>query len=133
MPLVKNAKGIRSYDMKALITRRTIIIASVAMLIAIISIISINVFNSAGPVTGVANTITRPVRSLASEVARAFGNIYAAMYRYEELERRNEELLRTIARHERDARDTVALVEENDQLRALLDFRDRHAGYSFSH
>ena len=115
--------------MKALITRRSIIIASAALLIAIISIISINVFSSAGPVTGVANTITRPVRALTSEVARAFGNIYAAMYRYNELERRNEELLRTIARHERDARDTVALVEENDQLRALLDFRDRHAGY----
>jgi len=115
--------------MKALITRRSIIIASAALLIAIISIISINVFSSAGPVTGVANTITRPVRALTSEVARAFGNIYAAIYRYEELERRNEELLRTIARHERDARDTVALVEENDQLRALLDFRDRHAGY----
>ena len=115
--------------MKALITRRSIIIASAALLIAIISIISINVFNSAGPVTGVANTITRPVRALASEVARAFGNIYAAMYRYTELERRNEELLRTIARHEADARDTVALVEENDQLRAMLDFRERHAGY----
>jgi len=115
--------------MKALITRRSIIIASAAFLIALISIISINVFNSAGPVTGVANTITRPVRALASEVARTFGNIFAALYRYEELENRNEELLRTIARHEADARDAVALARENQELRELLYFRERHGGY----
>jgi len=115
--------------MKALITRRSIIIASVALIIAIISIISINIFSSAGPVTGVANTITRPVRALASEVARTFGNIFAAMYRYEVLEEENERLLRLIAQLQADTRDAVALAEENAELRDLLEFRDRHGGY----
>ena len=56
--------------MKALINKRTIIIASVSLLIALITLISVNVFSSAGPVTGFANTVTRPVRTLASSVAR---------------------------------------------------------------
>ena len=115
--------------MKSLITKRSIIIASASLLIAIIAIVSVNVFSSAGPVTGVANTVTRPVRALASSVARTFGNIFASIYRYQELERRNDELLRTIARLQADTRDAIALAEENDQLRELLEFRERHGGY----
>jgi len=115
--------------MKALLTRRTIVIASAALLLALITIISVNVFNSAGPVTGFANTVTRPIRALASEVARAFEDIFAAMYRYKELERRNEELLRTITKYEQDLRDSAALAEENERLRQLHDFRERHPGY----
>jgi len=115
--------------MKALITRRSIIIASTALLLALIAVVSINVFNSAGPVTGVANTITRPVRALASTVARTFENIFTAIYRYEELERRNDELLRRITRLERDFRDAEALAVENARLRELHGFRERHAGY----
>jgi len=115
--------------MKALITKRSIIIASTAFLIALISIISVNVFNSAGPVTGVAYTITRPIRTLVSSVARTFGNIYAANYRYEELEARNDQLARDITRLQASARDVVALEEENDRLRAALEMRDRYEDY----
>jgi len=116
--------------MKALITKRSIIIASTALLIALVTLVSVSIFNSAGPVTGAANAITRPVRALASTVARTFGNIYAAIYRYEELEKRNEELLQIIARQEADFRDSVALAAENDRLRGLLLLRERHGGYT---
>jgi len=116
--------------MKALITKRSIVIASASLIIALIALVSVNVFNSAGPVTGVAHTVTRPVRALASSVARTFGTIFASIYRYEELERRNEELLRTIAEHQADARDAIELAAENDRLRDLLEFRRRHGGYA---
>jgi len=115
--------------MKALINKKTIIIASIAFLIALISIVSVNVFNSAGPVTGAANVVTRPVRALASNVARTFGSIFSAIYRYDELEARNDQLLQTIAKLQQDARDAVTLSEENDRLRALLEFSERHGGY----
>jgi len=116
--------------MKALINKRTIIIASVSLLIALITLISVNVFNSAGPVTGFANTITRPVRTFASTVARAFGDIYSAIYRFEELERRNEELLQTVAQLQADFREAAEVAIENDRLRSLLDFRQRHGRYA---
>jgi rod shape-determining protein MreC len=116
--------------MKALITRRSIIIASTALLLAIIAIVSVNVFNSAGPVTGVANAVTMPVRALASTVARTFGNIYSALYRYEDLERQNDELRRQVAHLQENFRDAEQLALENDRLRDLLDFRERHSGYT---
>jgi len=116
--------------MKALVTRRSIIITSAAFIIALISIISVNVFTSSGPVSGFASTVTRPVRALASTVARTFGTIYASIYRYEELEKRNDELLRTIARLEANSREAEALAEENQLLRDLLDFRELHGGYA---
>jgi len=115
--------------MKALISKKSIIIASIALIIAIIAIISVTVFNSAGPVTGFADTVTRPVRALASTIARTFGNIYASIYRYEELERRNDELARTIARLQADSREATELALENEQLRDLLEFRERYGGY----
>jgi len=115
--------------MKAILTKRTIIIFSASLLLAIVTIVSINVFNTAGPVTGIANTITQPVRALASTVARAFGDIFSAIYRYEELEKRNEELVARIAILESNSRAAEELAEENNRLRLLLDFRELHGDY----
>jgi len=115
--------------MKALISRRSIIIASAALLLAIIAIVSVNVFSSVGPVTGVANIITRPVRALVSSVANAFETIISANYRYEELQKRNEELVIRITQLEKDSRDAADLAEENARLRQLQGFRERHGGY----
>ena len=117
--------------MKHLINRRSIIIASTAVIIALITLISVNAFNNAGPVTGFVNTITSPVRALVSTVARTFGNIYAANYRYEELERRNEELTQQVAELLKDYREAAELAEENRDLRGLLEFQSRHGGYAY--
>jgi len=113
---------------KSLITKRSIIIASIAFLLAIITLISVNVFNTAGPATGIAGAITRPVRALSAQVARTFGNIFASMNRYEELEKRYEELLQAHVRLQRDFMDSEAIAEENALLRQQLEFRDRHPG-----
>lgn len=115
--------------MKAILNRRTIIILSTALLLAIISIISVNVFNSSGPVTGFANTVTRPVRALATTVARTFSRIFSALYEYDVLVAQNEELVRQIAEMQADYRESQLVREENDRLRQLLDFRERHSGY----
>ncbi|MCL2080014.1 MAG: rod shape-determining protein MreC [Oscillospiraceae bacterium] len=115
--------------MKAIFTRRTIIIFSTALLLAIISIVSINVMSSSGPVTGFANVVTRPVRELASTVARAFGSIFSAIYDYEAQVARNDELQRRVAELEANYREAHDLAEENAMLRALHDFRERYSGY----
>ncbi|MCL2426341.1 MAG: rod shape-determining protein MreC [Oscillospiraceae bacterium] len=114
--------------MKALISKRSIVIASISVIIALITIISVNAFSTTGPVTGAANVIMRPIRGVVTEVASAFGNIFSAMYRYEELERQNDELSQTIAQLRLDAYDAILLSEENEMFRALFEFRERHAG-----
>jgi len=115
--------------MKTILNRQTIIIAGAAFIIALVSIVFVNVFNTQGPVTGAANAVTRPVRELASTIARTFGNIFAAMYDYEQLTIRNEELLSQIAQFETDYRDAAALAEENRQMREQLNFRERHGAF----
>jgi len=115
--------------MKTILNKQTITIAGAAFLIAIITIISVNALNTQDPVTGAANVVTRPVRELASTIARTFGNIFSAMYDYEQLTLQNEQLLQQIARLEMDYRDAAALAEENRQMRNLLNFRERHGEF----
>jgi rod shape-determining protein MreC len=130
VPPVKNAERNRGrVSVKALFHRRSILVASIAVLIAVITIVSVNVFSSSGPVTGIAGVISRPIRMLASNVARVFENIYSSIYRYDSLMARHEELLRTLTEYEENYRESNDLKEENDRFRVLLDFRERHTGY----
>jgi len=115
--------------MKTLFTRRTIIIAVIAVLIAITSIVSVNVFNSDGPVTGIANTVSKPLRALASSVAHVFESIYSSIYRYDILMTDYEKALASLAEMERVNRESTAIADENTRLRALLGFRELHTGY----
>ena len=115
--------------MKALFTRRSILIASIAVLIAVTSIVSVNVLSSSGPVTGIASTISRPLRTLASNVARVFESLYSSIYRYDSLMADYESLARKLAERESDYREARDLREENVRLRTLLKFHELHTGY----
>lgn len=115
--------------MKTLFTRKTIAIAAVALLIAIVTIVSVNVFNSSGPVTGFANFVSRPIRGLASQIAGVFESIYASAYRYDNLMKEFDELSNELAVLKRNSREIITITEENERLRAQLGFRERRTGY----
>ena len=115
--------------MKAFFNRRTIAIASIAVLIAIVTIVSVNLFNSAGPVTGLANAVSRPVKSLVLKVARSFENIYNSIYSYQDLQNRYEEALSDIATIELANRESSELLREVNRLRNLLGFLERNQGH----
>ena len=115
--------------MKALLTRRTVVIASVAVLIAIITIISVNVFDTSGPVTGLVNIVSRPLRNGVSQVARVFEGIYASAYRFNDLMEEYEKALIDYNELVQLHQEALELAEENNRLRALLGFRERHTGY----
>jgi rod shape-determining protein MreC len=114
--------------MKALFTRKTVVIVSVAMLIVAITIVSVNVFGNRGPVTSIANFASEPFRALASSVARAFESIYGNIYKYDRLVEDYEMLQMRYAELRENNRDATDLAEENVRLRALLDFRERRTG-----
>jgi len=115
--------------MKALFNRQSILIAATAILIAIISFISVNAFSSAGPVTGVANAISRPIRAASATVTGTFERIYASIYRYDALMARYERNLALLTEFDRNEREADLLAEENRLLRAQLEFRDRNPDY----
>ncbi|MCL2124741.1 MAG: rod shape-determining protein MreC [Oscillospiraceae bacterium] len=112
--------------MKALFTRKTIVIAAVAVLIAIVSIISVNIFSSNGPVSGLANVVSKPFKALATSVARTFESIYSSIYKYDKLQEDYEETLRDLAELRRASRESENLLVEVNRLRALVGFHARH-------
>ena len=115
--------------MKAFLNKKTIIIAAIAVLIAIISIVSVNLFNSGGPVTGLANAVSKPIKSLVLSVARSFESIYNAIYKYEELQESYEEALKDIATKQLAYRESSDLLSEVNRLRKLLGFVERNEGH----
>jgi len=115
--------------MKALLNRQSIIIASVAVGFAIIAFFSVTFFDSTGPVTNVGNTITRPIRTAASNVTGVFERIYASVNRYDELRADYERLVAENARLSTEVREHGNLMEEIIQLRLQLEFRERNPDF----
>ena len=112
--------------MKALLNRQSIIIASVAVLIAIITFVSINVFGTVGPMTNLGNSISRPIRTLSSTVTGIFERIYSSIYRYDELMERYELLVRENVELRMNFWEAHELAAENELLREQLNFRRRN-------
>jgi rod shape-determining protein MreC len=117
--------------MKTLMTRRSIVIISVAVLIAISTIVSINVFSTVGPVTGLAHTVSRPLRAFASMTTRTFESIYDSIYRYDDLMERYEMRARQVVELEAMHRDIMEIAEENERLRSMLNFGERQPEYDW--
>jgi len=115
--------------MKALLTRRSITIAVIAVLIAVVTLVFVNLGGSNGPITGLANTVSKPLQTLAANVARVFENIYSSIYRYDDLMAQYEILAKRLSERERDYREANDLRAENERFRALFGFQERHRGY----
>jgi len=115
--------------MKTLLNRRAITIAVIAVLIAVSTIVSINVWGNAGPVTTLVNVVSNPLRTLASTVASVFESIYSSIYRYDDLMADYEIARKRQIELERTHRESIDIAEENTRLRALVGFQERHSGY----
>ena len=112
--------------MKALINRQSIIIAAAALLLALITFISVNVFGTVGPVTNLGNAVSRPIRALSSTITGIFERIYFSIYRYDALMQRYELVVADNAELRMNFREAQALADENAMLRMRLEFRDRN-------
>ena len=117
--------------MKVILTRRTLVIAAIAILLAIITIVFVNVFSSGGPVTGLANAISGPLKSLASIVVQPFEGIYSSIYRYDALRENYEDVLADLTILKRASYDYEELLRERDMLRALFEFREQHPDHDY--
>ena len=104
-------------------------IAAVAVGFAIVAFFSVNFFDGVGPVTNLGNAVTRPVRTLASNVTGVFERIYASVYRYDDLMARYEQLIAENTRLRGDFRESQELAEQNALLRLQLGFRERNPEY----
>lgn len=100
--------------------------AIAAVLIAAITIISINSAGNSGFFTNTLTALSKPLKSMAASVARTFESIYGWMYEYEKVTEENENLKEQLADLKEDYREYTEISEENDRLRELLNLSQRH-------
>ena len=112
--------------MRALITKKTIVIAAVAVLLAISTLVSINLLGRNSIATNAGGVFSRPLRVAVSAVAQIFEGVYVNMDRMNHLTAENDRLHREYADLLRDVREIEALRAENAWLREVLDFSERH-------
>lgn len=112
--------------MKVFLTGKRLIILAAALLVAVITIVSINTSGGAGPITDAANAVVRPLKSAVSGIVRTYESLYGYIYEYDKMVAEIESLRAQIAEVDGNSRDMHEILAENERLRALFDFTSRH-------
>ena len=118
--------------MKKYFTKKVLIILVVALLIAIVSAVTVTVNDSGGGrIANGVNTLTKPFKKGMAAIVDVFEDLYDYLYKYDSMELENAALKERIAKLEQEARDFDAISQENEELRALLELSERNADYEF--
>lgn len=117
--------------MRAFLTRKNIVIALIAVVVAAVAIFSVGTGQGGGFLTRWMETASKPIKTAAASVARTFETIYGFMYEHEKLVAENEELKKQIADYRQDYREYTDVSEENARLRELLGFTARHSDFTY--
>lgn len=102
------------------------IVLAVVILVAVVSGVR---GGNAGFFSNAAATVTRPLRQAATAVTGWLEDVYSYLYRYNQLEAENEALQAQVAELQSQLRDAEEAIEENNRLRALLEFEERHSDF----
>lgn len=112
--------------------RKTVLIAVIAVLVALVTLVFVSAFGSSGPVTGVANAVARPLKAWASSVARTFEGIYGSIYKYEKLLEDYQDVLKELAALKETAGEAAELEAEVKRLYLLLDLSEKNSGHVYA-
>ena len=82
---------------------------------------------NAGLFQNVSGTMKAPVQRMVSSVAEWLEGIYGYLYEYDQLIAENERLRAELTEAQEQARNGQAAVEENEKLRTLLEFKEKHS------
>lgn len=124
----------RCTKLKDFITKKGIYVAIAAVIIAIIAAVSVALSGgNADFGTILSEPFFSPLKSVMTSLVGSLEEVYGYMYRYDEISAENKELKARIAALEEDYREYTEISQENDRLRALLDFNSRHSGDNFEY
>jgi rod shape-determining protein MreC len=117
--------------MKVLFSKRNIAIFAAALIVAIISAVSINTRGESGAATDLATLVTVPLKRAAASIARSFESLYGYIYEYDSIVSENEALKAQIAEFRQDYREYTEVSAENARLHELLGFSALHPDHVY--
>lgn len=82
---------------------------------------------NAGVVQNASGTVKAPVQRMVSSVAEWLEGIYGYLYEYDSLIAENERLRAELTEAQEEARNGASAIEENERLRNLLEFKEKHS------
>lgn len=83
----------------------------------------------AGLITDLEGRLRRPFQQGAETIASWLEGLYGSVYNYDQLKAENETLREQLAEAQAEARAGQEALEENERLRQLLSFSQRHTDY----
>ena len=101
----------------------------IAVVIAAITLITVNTRGNAGIITNTLTSVSKPLRSFTVSIVKTFESIYGYIYEYDSLSAENDRLNDELARLQKEYRDYIDISNELDSLRQLLDLSSRHPEY----
>ena len=99
----------------------------VLIVVAIAGVSAYLLKGNAGPVTNVTGTVKSPIQRTVSSLAEWLEGLYGYIYEYDQLSAENERLREELTEAQEKVRDGEAAIEENERLRKLLDFKEKHS------
>lgn len=115
--------------MKRLFRFRVIIFLVIALLVATVTLISVNTSSSSGFVTNALTSLSKPLKSVTATVAKAFESLYGYIDAYDKIKAENDELKAKLYKLQQDYRESTNISTENEELRDLLELSSRHPEY----
>ncbi len=113
--------------MKDLISKKGLYIVLAAVLVAVVAAVTVSLSNGRADFASLlSEPFFKPVKSAMTSLVGALERAYDYMYRYDETEAENARLKERVAELEREYREYTEISEENERLRNLLGFAERH-------
>ena len=112
--------------MKVFLNKKVLLLIIITVLVAVVAVVSVNTSGHPGFVTDAAEAIVRPLKSVASSVARSFESIYGFMYKYDSVVAENAQLKAQINDMHQNYREYIETANENERFKALLELKARN-------
>ncbi len=114
--------------MKQYLKKKGIKIGVIVLAVVLISGVAIGVSGGKGGLLrGASGAVRTPVQKVVGSVADWLEGIYGYMYNYDNLKAENEALQAQLAKAQEEARAGAQAEQENERLRNLLGFTEKHS------
>jgi len=116
--------------LKKYLSKKGIKIGAIVLAVVLIIALSARALDGrAGFLQNLSGSLKKPVQGAVGAVADWLEGVYGYMYKYDDLQAENESLKSQLAEAQAEARDEKSAAEENERLRNLLDFKEKHTDY----